>query len=257
MSDTVLQSIANLAAIGLERAKTRESALMLDAAQRSGELRAALIDSVAHEFKTPLTSIRAAVDGLVVSEQTPAARELLAIIDEESARLQHLVADAIHMFRVEAGDFRLQRDTHRLRDLVDRAIHEIGPRAADRSVSNTVEPDLLVEADASLLGLALRQLLDNALKYSPPASPIQIGAACGDEVTIVVRNAGAPMPPHERDRIFERFYRGSAAAQAPGTGMGLAIVRQIARAHGGDVGVTSDADGVAIHLSLPLAAKVA
>ena len=83
-------------------------------------------------------------------------------------------------------------------------------------------------------------------------SPIDIGATSGRDVDIVVRNVGAPIPSHERDRIFERFYRGSAA-HAPGTGMGLAIVRQIAHAHGGDVGVTSDASGTAIHLSLPLA----
>jgi two-component system, OmpR family, sensor histidine kinase KdpD len=252
LSDTVLQSVVNLAAIGLERAREREAAALVDAAQRSGALRTALLDSVAHELKTPLTSIRAAVSGLAGMAQAPANPELLAVIDEESARLQSLVTDAIQMFRVEAGDFHLTRDRHGLRELVDRTIREIEPRCAGRALSNTVGPEVVVDADAALIGLALRQLLDNALKYSAPAAAIEIGAVDADDsVEIAVRNAGSAILPHERDRIFERFYRGSRAGQVPGTGMGLAIVRQIARAHGGEASVSSEAGVTAFQLRLP------
>ena len=121
----MLQSVANLAAIGLERAREREAATATEAARRSGELRAALLDAVAHEFKTPLTSIRAAAGGLTGLVTTDDARELLAIVDEESARLQGLVSDAIQMFHVEAGDFEVRPERHDLRGLVDR----VDPRA--------------------------------------------------------------------------------------------------------------------------------
>jgi two-component system sensor histidine kinase KdpD len=260
LSDTVLQSLANLAAIALERERAREAALTVDAAQRSGELRTALLDSTAHELKTPLTSIRAAVSTLTSMDQPPASRELLVVIDEESARLQRLVHDAIQMFRVEAGDFHLERHPQRLRELVDRVVGEIEPRTAGRAVSNTVDAALVVEVDAGLFALALRQLFDNALKYSPPGSAIDISAATSgraphDTIELVVRNVGNTIPGHERDRVFERFYRGSGARQIPGTGMGLAIVRQIARAHGGDVAVSSEAGVTEFRLGLPRPAE--
>ena len=102
------------------------------------------------------------------------------------------------------------------------------------------------------LGLALRQLLDNAVKYSSPTSPIEIVAAVDTAVDIAVRNAGAPIPEREQQRIFERFYRGAQARHIPGTGMGLAIVRQIAAAHGGTLTVSSSPDtGTTFTLSLP------
>ena len=108
------------------------------------------------------------------------------------------------------------------------------------------------DADRDLLGLALRQLLDNAVKYSPPASTIEIAAAGDRTVEIVVRNSGPAIPERERDRVFERFYRGSQARRIPGTGMGLTIVQQIAQAHGGTVSVASSPErGTQVTMSLP------
>jgi two-component system sensor histidine kinase KdpD len=257
LSDTVLQSIANLAAIGLERARGRDAALTLEASRRSSELRSALLDSLAHEFKTPLTSIRVAVGALAsAADQPPDHRELVAIIDEESSRLQSLVSDAIQMFRLDAGDVVPQREAVRLRDLADQAIAEVRPRAAGRAVSNTIGPEIVVHADDLLVGLALRQLLDNALKYSSPGTPIEVLAAAGDTIDVAVRNHGTGIPSDEHGRIFDRFYRGSGSDRVPGTGMGLAIVRQIARAHGGGVGVRSDGQVTEVHLTLPAAVTV-
>jgi len=253
MSDTVLQSVANLVAIALERSRERDAATAVEAAQRSGELRTAILDAIAHEFKTPLTSIRAAVGGLEGGASTPAAgAELLAIIDEESQRLQSLVTDAIQMLRVEAGDFHVVRARVDLRSLVDRTIRDLGARGTGR-IENQVGTALVVEADDGLFGLALRQVLDNALKYAAAGSTIGVAASAagGAGVDVVVRNTGPAIPPHERDRIFERFYRGSLGARQPGSGMGLAIVRQIVRAHGGDVSVGGEADTTEVHLVLP------
>jgi two-component system sensor histidine kinase SenX3 len=115
-----------------------------------------------------------------------------------------------------------------------------------------VPPDLTVDADRDLLGLAFRQLLDNAIKYSPATSVIEITARGEGVIEIGVRNSGSTIPEREQARIFERFYRGVQARHVPGTGMGLAIVQQIARAHGGTLRVASTPEaGTTFTLSLP------
>ncbi len=252
VSDTVVQSIANLAAIGLERARGHEATARAEAARQSGELRATTLDALAHEFKTPLTSMKAATSDLLDSVTDPRNRELVAIVDEELDRLQGLVTDAVQMIRVDAGDFVLHRQRYNLADLVAGIVRDFEPRLDGRRVLNDVSPSLSIDADRELLGLALRQLLDNAVKYSPPTSAIQITADSErGQVQISVHNSGA-IPEGESRRIFERFYRGSAARRIPGTGIGLTIVQQIAAAHGGTATVSSSPDvGTAVTLSLP------
>jgi two-component system sensor histidine kinase KdpD len=284
-SDTVLQALVNLVAIGLERARGQEASTRAAAARQSSELRATVLDAVAHELKTPLTSIKAAVGELATeaarSESSagsgsgsadsggsassggsargaPVNRELVAIIDEETNRLQSLVSDAIQMLRIDTGDFAIHRERHRLAPLVTATIKESGLRTEGHTVVNKVPTDVIVDADEPLLRLALRQLLDNALKYSPPTSTIEIDVSGNGPdsseraLQIAVRNSGPAIPEHEQRRIFERFYRGTQARHVPGTGMGLAIVQQIAHAHGGELAVSS-APGASteFRLSLP------
>jgi two-component system sensor histidine kinase KdpD len=256
-SDTVLQALVNLVAIGLERARGREASTRAEAARQSSELRATVLDAVAHEFKTPLTSIKAAASELADKATTSAdtmTRELAAIVDEETARLQALVTDAIQMLRIDAGDFVLHRERHPLASLVTATIKESGLRTEGHTVVNQVPRDIIVDADEHLLRLALRQLLDNALKYSPATSTIEIDATGDAGVQIAVRNSGPAIPEHEQRRVFEPFYRGAQARQVPGTGMGLAIVRQIAEAHGGALTVASTpGTSTEFRLSLPRA----
>lgn len=253
LSDTVLQSIANLVAIGLERARGQEVAARAEAARESGELRAAVLDAVAHEFKTPLTSIKAAASGLLSSVPPHAReRELVEIVSEESNRLQRLVTDAVQMLRIEAGGFTVNRERHGVAGLVTSVLTELSSRLDGHPVVNNVPTDLVVEADGELLRLALRQLLDNAAKYSPPRSSIEVTGAGNSSVTILVRNSGSVIPERDQVHIFDRFYRGLPARLVPGTGMGLAIVRQIAQAHGGTVTVASSQDaGTQFTMSLP------
>ena len=239
LSDTVVQSIASLAAIGLERARGLEAAARAEAAQESGQLRATMLDALAHEFKTPLTSMTVAAADLRASVASDRDRELAAIIDEGLDRLQSLVTDTVSMVRVDAGDFSLRPDRLQLSDFVAWTLRQFEARLDDHAVITQVPEALAVQADRELLGLALRQLLDNAVKYSPAGSAIQIAATGGATVDIAVRNAGAPIPEREQARLFERFYRGAQARQLPGTGMGLAIVRQIVEAHHGTVRVRS------------------
>jgi two-component system sensor histidine kinase KdpD len=254
LSDTVLQSIANLSAIGLERARAEEATTRAEAARASSELRATVLDALAHEFKTPLTSMKAASSDLLASPATSAKdHELAAVIDEDLEHFQALVTDAVQMLRIDAGDFAVHPGRHRLADVVSSVVRASERRLDGHQLVSHVPNDLNVDADRELLSLALRQLLDNALKYSPPTSTIELAATGNGSVDISVRNSDSLIPEREQRRIFERFYRGAQAGHVPGTGMGLAIVQQIAKAHGGALTVSSAPQvGTTFTLSLPI-----
>lgn len=253
LSDTVLHSIANLAAIGLERARSEEATVLAEASRHSSELRATILDALAHEFKTPLTSMKAAAGDLLTSAAVRSRdRELLAIIDEELDRFQSLLTDAIQMLRIDAGDFAVHRDRYDLGTIVGTTLHRFERRLEGHEVIKRVPHGLTVDADRDLLSLALRQMLDNALKYSPPTSTIEIATKENDTLELSIRNSGSIIPESERSRVVERFYRGSRARNIPGTGMGLTIVQQIATAHGGRLSLSSAPDtGTTFTLSLP------
>jgi two-component system, OmpR family, sensor histidine kinase KdpD len=253
LSDTVLQSIANLAAIGLERARVVEARTRAEAARESSELRATVLDALAHEFKTPLTAMKAASSDLLESEPAGGrSRELVAIMDEELDRLGSLVTDAVQMLRIDAGQFSVHPARQPVAPLVNGALKRFEHHLDGHQVVERVPSDLIVDADRDLLSLALRQLLDNALKYSSPTSTIEVLARGNGAVEISVRNSGATIPDREKTRIFERFYRGEHARQVPGTGMGLTIVQEIAKAHGGTLRVSSSPEaGTMFTLSFP------
>jgi two-component system sensor histidine kinase KdpD len=253
LSDTVLNSIANLAAIGLERARADEATARAEAARESSELRATVLDALAHEFKTPLTAMKAASSDLRTSgSASPKDRELITIIDEELDRLGALVTDAVQMLRIDAGDFTVHPASHRLAALIAATLKRFERRLDGHDVIEDVPESLAIAADGDLFALALRQLLDNALKYSPPASTIEIRASQNGTTDVSIRNSGSVIPDTEQGRIFERFYRGGLARHIPGTGMGLSIVQQIARAHGGTLTVSSSSQtGTTFTLSLP------
>src|SRR5262249_24091554 len=234
LSDTVQQSIANLAAIGLERARAIEATTRAEASRESSELRATVLDALAHEFKTPLTAMKAASSDLLATESVAGrSRELAAIMDEELDRLGSLVTDAVQMLRIDAGDFTVHPGAYPVAPLVDAALKRFEHHLDGHQVVEQVPEGLMVQADRDLIGLALRQLLDNAIKYSPPTATIEVAARGNGTTEIAVRNSGATIPEREQARIFERFYRGAHARQLPGTGMGLPIVQEIVHAHGG------------------------
>jgi two-component system sensor histidine kinase KdpD len=253
LSDTVLHSVANLVAIGIERTRSQEAATRAQAAQSSGELRAAVLDALAHEFKTPLTSLKAAASALVASGRLDRSdRELAAIVDEDASRLEDLISDAVQMLRIDAGQFALHPQRLRVADLTSNVLRQFDRRLDGHTVTSNVPDGLTVDADRDLLGLAIRQLLDNAIKYSPPSSSIDVAARGNGSVDLTIRNSGSVIPAGEHQRVFERFYRGSTARLTSGTGMGLAIARQIAQAHHGSLSVTSSAAaGTTFTLSLP------
>jgi two-component system sensor histidine kinase KdpD len=252
LSDTVVHSIVNLAAIGLERARSEEAAARADLARESSDLRAAVLDALAHDFKTPLTSMKAAAVELLDS---PALldrdRELATIVDEDLDRLQALVTDAVQMLRIDAGDFAVHPARHDLAAVVDAALRRFERRLEGHTLKREIPPGSTVDADSRLLDLALRQLLDNALKYSPPTSTIGVEARTNAVVEITVSNSGSAIPEREQEHVVERFYRGAHARQIPGTGLGLAIVQKIVEAHGGTLRLSSTDAGTAFTLTFP------
>ncbi len=254
VSDTALHAIANLAAITLERARAQAVASRAEAARQNEELKSTLLDALAHEFKTPLTSIKAAVSSLLSETGLP-QKELLTIVEEETDRLDALVTEAVEMARIEAGHVHLEQQPLEVREVVAAALKRSDRAIEDRMVELDV-PDGLpkVLADRELASLVIRQLISNSLKYADPRSPIRIRAKAGEgAVSISVTDRGPGIPEREQARIFDRFYRvPSGSSGVPGTGMGLSIARDIVEAHGGKLNVSSKAgEGSEFSFTLP------
>jgi two-component system sensor histidine kinase KdpD len=246
LSDGALQALLNLVAIALERVRTEEAANRADAARQSEEFKSTLLDAIAHEFKTPLTSIKAASTSMLSDSLAPPLRELAAIIDEETDRMNQLVTEAVRMSQIDAGKIRLERQLIDVPQLLNRVVEHFESQAAGRALKVNPGANLPpIFADPELIALALRQLVDNALKYSPPKTPIDVVADLeGERVVIRVHDRGPGIPERERERIFDKFYRRASApgsrASVPGTGLGLYIAREILRTHGGDLWIESE-----------------
>jgi len=258
VSDTAMHAIANLAAVALERVRAQASATRIEAVRQNEAMKSMLLDALAHEFKTPLTSIKAAASS-ILDEEGPAQTELRTVIEEETDRLDSLVTETIRMARIEAGDLELQLRPQPIPDLIRSALEKLKILAQDRDIRLQVSAPLSdVLADAELIELTIRQLLTNALKYSDPESPIEV-QACQEKahIKVRIRNSGESIPIREQERIFERYYRMSKTAdRVPGTGLGLHIARAIVQAHGGRIGVESEGGNTEFFFTLPVADRI-
>ena len=244
LSESAAQSLTNLVAIGLERARAQEAAGRAEAARQSDELKSTLLDAIAHEFKTPLTTIKASTTALL-SDKPPKPehqRDYIALVDEEADRLGGLVTEAIQMARIEAGQVRLQLEETPIAELLENVLAKMKAVLDSRTVEIAQLGDLPpVMMDREMMELAFRQLIDNAVKYSPPGAPIAISAAVeGNQAVIRVRDRGKGVPEAEQKLIFEKFYRATQTLnQVPGAGLGLAIARAVVNAHHGTIWVES------------------
>jgi two-component system sensor histidine kinase KdpD len=259
VSDAALHAVANLAAIILERARTQEMAIHAEAARYNAQLKSTLLDALAHEFKTPLTSIKAAVSD-VLEEGGEPSKELLEIVEQETDRLTSLVTEAIQMARIEAGNIRLELQPLPPAELIAGALAMMGAKHNDRDILVRTSPVLPpVLADREKISLVIRQLVGNSLKFAPPESPVTIRVRVFEnEVTFSVSDKGPGIPEREQARIFERFYRiKEHALLVPGSGMGLPIAKEIVEAHGGRIWVRSrPGEGSEFSFTLPAAAAV-
>jgi two-component system, OmpR family, sensor histidine kinase KdpD len=261
LSDSALQAISNLIAIGLEKVRGQEAASQAEAARRSEELKSTLLDAIAHEFKTPLTSIKAAASALLLNAEnsTEQQRELATILNEEADRMTLLVTEAIQMARIEAGEIQLNRTSSSLPELLSKALGRLRLLTEERPLDFHTDPNVpMVEADTELLELAIRQVIDNALKYSPPTSAIHVRLSAGENgIIISIRDEGPGIPEADQAHVFDKFYRGTnTRSKLAGTGMGLAVARQILRSHGGDIQLaTTSEKGSEFIISFPVTSE--
>src|SRR5579864_305144 len=259
LSRETLEAISSMIATAIERARAVEDLTHTQATQESERLRSAVLDSVTHEFRTPLTAIKASVTTLrseaaLSGEQK---QDLLAVIDEESDRLNRLVGEAVEMAQLDAREVKLELAPHQIREAIDRAVEGSRQVLTGHAVEVRL-PDYLppVLMDVSWIKKVLQHLLENAAKYSPPDSPIFVSSEVKNHRLITsVADQGAGIDDLERSMIFDKFYRGqSQRYRVQGTGMGLAIVKAIVEAHGGRIEVTSQlGHGSVFSFGLPLA----
>ena len=258
LSSQTLEATGTLIGIAIERARAVEQLSKTEADRQSERLKATLLDAIAHDFRTPLTSIKASVTSLLSerNDNSPQQQELLTVIDEESDRLNHLIEEAAEMARLEAGEIELERRSVEVPDLVEAALHRSRNALGAREVDVNIPTDLpAVRVDLNRAVQVLVHLLDNANLYSPKEQPIAITAvADGDSVKISVVDHGPGIGKPEQEKIFEKFYRGPEQQYlARGTGMGLAIAKAIAEAHGGSISVASQlGHGSAFSFILPV-----
>jgi two-component system sensor histidine kinase KdpD len=258
LSRATLEALSSLIAIAIERAGAIEKLGRAEASRESEQLRAVLLDSVTHEFRTPLTAIKASVTSLLTSASLdPAQRqELLTVINEESDRLNRLVGEAAEMAQLDANKVELKLEPYPMREAVEEALQESKQTLGHHSLEVRLPSDLpLVRMDLARIKEVLTHLLENAAKYSPPQAPIYItGEVKNRMLTTSVADRGPGIDDFEQSLIFEKFYRGrNHRLQVQGTGMGLAIAKAIVEAHGGHIGVTSQlGHGSVFYFSLPV-----
>jgi two-component system, OmpR family, sensor histidine kinase KdpD len=258
LSRPSLEALGSLIAVAIERAHAIEMVGKTEAAREGERLKSALLDAIAHDFRTPLTSIKVSVTNLLSPAKLDDSQrtELLEIINEECDRLNRLVGEAAEMARLEAGEVKLQMETLRVVDLIAEALDVckgvLGTRPVRIDVKNQ---DLLVHADLARAKEVLVHLIENANLYSGPDLAITIGAEeQGDFVSFSVADQGPGIADAELGLIFDKFYRGSDQRyRVQGTGMGLPIAKAIVEAHGGTIGVISQlGQGSVFSFSLPI-----
>jgi two-component system sensor histidine kinase KdpD len=251
------EPLAALAVVMIERAGAFRRASYAAAATETEAFRGALLDALAHEFKTPLATILTAADGLrAIGTLQPAQLELAETVESEASRLGQLTSRLLRLARLDREEVRPQMEPVVIADVVKSIMNQHWSRWPDRRLLLLADNQrLTVMGDRELLWLGVGQLLDNACKYSQPGSEIRVSVEL-DETTVAVRvwNSGAAISTKEQGRIFERFYRGAEARQlTPGSGLGLYVARKIAFAHGGSLELEENSSdgGTAFRFTLP------
>lgn len=267
LSQEVATAVSAQVAIALTRATAIEASARMEAAREGERLRTALIDSLTHELRTPLTAIRAAATALRAGEglDEAARTEMAAIVDEESARLDLLIGEAVEMAEIDANAVEVHLSQQHPRALLEQAVEESRKALAGRRIVIAAEETGAPEGSAQpawfdphLLGRVLRHLLENAGKCTPSGGRILLGSQRrGGRLEFRVEDDGPGIDPADLPFIFDKFYRGrKAASKGKGTGMGLAIARAILAAHGGGIEVESaPGKGASFRFWVPLVEK--
>lgn len=252
----IANAVASLAAIAFERHRSYEKEARAESAKQAEQLRVAVLDALAHAFKTPLTVICTASSGLQeMGTLDKAEVELADLINQEAVNLNQLCTRLLQTAKLEAANVTLRTEPVILSKLVKDVVSKLSGTLKGHSVELSIqEQEAPMQGDRELLMMILTQYLDNAAKYSAPETPIDVTVReSNSELLLSVRNRGSLIQMRDRERVFERFYRGTDAKErAPGTGVGLSIVKKAAEAHHGHVWVISgEEEGTTFFLSMP------
>jgi two-component system sensor histidine kinase KdpD len=252
-----LEAFANHMALAIERAQLGEEARRAEVRAETERLRNSLLSSVSHDLRTPLATIIGASSTLVEGDEqlgAVARKELAASIHQEAERLDRLVNNLLEMTRLESGGVTIRKEWQSLEGVIGAALKRFEARLHDRPVHIDLPAELpLVPIDAMLIEQVLINVLDNAIKYTPAGTPIDISAvADGPVMTVTVADRGPGFASGDEERVFRKFYRG-AKAIGPGVGLGLAICQAIVEAHGGRMWAEQRPGGGAVlRFMLPL-----
>lgn len=252
----LLEALASLIAIAIERLHYVDVAQATQLDMMSERLRSSILSALSHDLRTPLTALIGLADSFFLIKPTlpPPALETAQAIHEQAARLASLVGNLLDMARLNAGDVILRREWQPVEEVIGASIKLLGSALQAHPVRVTLSPDLpLLEFDAVLLERVFCNLLENAAKYSPPGTSLEVYALpLGESVEIRVCDHGPGFPVGKRDDLFNMFVRGQTESSKPGTGLGLAICRAIVEAHGGEIGAENRPEGGAcVRFTLP------
>lgn len=256
--ERLLGAIAGQVAFALDRARLAQAESRARVLEQSDALKSALLSSVSHELRTPLATIKASVTSLSGGEvewDTEARRDLLEAIEEESDHLNHLVGNLLDSSRLEAGSLSPERSWNVMAEIVRAALARMRTALRNHRLEVDVSDDLpLVPVDFIQIEQVLANLLSNSAKYSPAGTTIWIRAqATGkEEMFVLVENQSPPLRDEDLGRIFDKFYRVTAADRVSGTGLGLSICKGIVEAHGGRIWAENTAGGLIFRFTLPL-----
>ncbi len=256
MSSAALNAVAYLVAIGVERARSLEESNRLEAARQSEVLKSALLDALAHDFKTPLTSIKGALTHMLGKKHDAEEEELLTLAHEETDRLNQLVVEVIEMARIDAGKLHPERRLCSVASIITSAVQDLEMLLKGREIRMEIPANLApAEVDSEFIRQVIKQLLDNAARYSSPESPITVSAGReGNRILIHVADRGRGIDVPEQSQVFDKFFRGRGIrSEVSGTGLGLSIAKGIVEAHGGRIWFESRPGvGSVFSFSLPI-----
>jgi Osmosensitive K+ channel histidine kinase len=254
----LLESAAKQASAALERARLDAKVRQAQLEAETNQLRAAMFSSVTHDLRTPLASIMAGVTSLLdesAVHDRSQERELLVTIREETDRLNRLVGNIMDLAKIRAGALIPARELTAIDEIVVSVLQRLRSNLAAFKVRADLQPDLPeVMVDPVQIDQVLTNLVENAARYAPTGSEIEVKVLdAGDVIRVRVSDQGVGIPPQDRERVFEAFYRGHASPERPGSGLGLAIVRAIVLAHGGRVWIEEvPVGGTAVVFDLPV-----
>jgi two-component system sensor histidine kinase KdpD len=252
----LLKAFNDQGTLALERVRLTKGETRMRILEESDQLKTSLLNSVSHELRTPLSVIKASVSSLrsgTVNWNMAARQDLLATIEEETDLLNLLVGNLLDMSRIESGVLKIKKEWNSIDEIAMGAATKIHKHLANHLLEMHFAENLpLIPTDFVMIGQVFMNLIGNSIKYAPADSTISINCRqVGDCLDVKVANQGPPVPEQHLDRIFEKFYRVTAAEQITGTGLGLSICKGIVEAHGGKIWAENEKDHFVFHFMLP------